>query len=92
MWEARRVFAAGGWAGWVVTQQSDPTCLSGPAHTPQTEDFIVLGRPSYAHLRCSCAQAHGGLQLRAGGTLVFLWQLRCDGIWFILEFDSGFSR
>lgn len=100
-----------------MTQQSDPSRLSGPAHTSQTlsqsglspqcggtaHESIPGGyhcfREALLHTSslngnhsCSCARADGGLQLHAGVTLVFLCQLRCDGIWFTVEFYFTCAR
>lgn len=102
-----------GWVGCVMTQQSDRSRLSGPAHTSQTlsqsslspqcggtahesipggfhcfREALLRTSPLNGNHSCSCARADGGLQLHAGVALVFLWQPRCDEIWFTIEFYS----
>lgn len=100
-----------GWVGCEMTQQSDPSRLSGPAHTSQTlsqsglsprcggtahesipggfhcfREALLRTSPLNGNHSCSCARADSGLQLHVGLTLAFLWQLRCDGICFTVEF------
>lgn len=96
-----------------MTQRSEPSRLSGPAHASQT-----LSQSGLSH-RCggtaresspcgcqgfreallrtsplnstrtrsrSCTRANGGLRRHRRLTLVSLWQIHCDGRWFILLF------
>lgn len=49
-------------------------------------EALLRTSPLNSNRSCSCTGADGGLQLHVCPTLAFLWQLHCDGKWFILSF------